>query len=252
MSPIARRRWPRIGVHRSPDVDFVQPPWAVLEEACFSIRCQHCRPLAEATTLRFPTFETGFGRSFFSSRIPEPQKSCSTSSIHRSQLASLSAPYRSGFGLSLASMQQVSNQRHLDLGLADWYVPERVLFARAKALPLLVGVLAEAIGAVPPSGGRPLTEIWIARVPDRDIAFIKRPAYQGIDRRTFPPPNGQQVTRPRSPINSVCQMVQRTRGLRANSRLESDNLRHPFDHELCQFRDDQSPLSVWVSWQQDG
>ena len=47
-------------------------------------------------------------------------------------------------------------------------------------------------------------------------------------------------------------MVQRTRGLRANSRLESENLRHPFDHELCQFGDDQSLLAVWLSWQQDG
>ena len=49
-----------IGVHRSPNVAFVQPPWAVLEEACLSIWCQRCRPLAEAISLRVPTFEDRF------------------------------------------------------------------------------------------------------------------------------------------------------------------------------------------------
>ena len=131
VSPSARRQLPRIGGHRSPTVAFVQTPRPVLEEACLSIRCQRCRPLAEAIPLRVPTFETGFGGSFFPSNITKPQKMSPTSSTHRShedvllrrsQSASPgthSALCRSCFGLSLASTQQVSNQRLLDLGLAD-------------------------------------------------------------------------------------------------------------------------------------
>ena len=37
--------------------------WAVLEEACLSIRCQRFRLHAEAISLLIPTFETGFGGS---------------------------------------------------------------------------------------------------------------------------------------------------------------------------------------------
>ena len=167
--------------------------------------------------LRAPTFETGFGWSFFPSRIPEPQKSSSTSSIHGSQLASHSAPYRSGFGLSLASMQQVSNQRLLDLGLADWCVPEPVLFARAKVLPLLVGVLAEPIGAVPPSGGRPLlpksglpeTLTATSRFHKASSVPGHRPANVSTSKRTTSNPH-EIANKLRMPNGS------------ANSRLESE------------------------------
>ena len=108
--PIARRPLPKIGGHRSPIVAFVRMPWAVLEEACLSIRCQFFRPLAEAIPSWFP--ETGFGGSSFPSRIPKPPKLWTTSSarrshedvlFRRSQSASPgthSALCRSGFGLS--------------------------------------------------------------------------------------------------------------------------------------------------------
>ena len=49
---------------------FVQMPWAVLEEACLSIRRRWLRPLAQAISLMLATFETGFGGSFF---LGDPQ-----------------------------------------------------------------------------------------------------------------------------------------------------------------------------------
>ena len=78
---------------------------------------------------------------------------------------------RSRVGLSFAPLQLVSNQRLLDLGLAvgpqigmfrskassslrlgtSSHHVGAVSFARAEVLPLLVGVPAEPIGAVPPS-----------------------------------------------------------------------------------------------------
>ena len=105
-------------------------PWAVLEGACPSLRGCLFRPLVEAILLPVPTFETGFGESFFSLRIPKPPKLWSSSSTRRShediffRLQSASPgihPAPSGtvpVSVCLAPTQQVSDQRLLDQGLA--------------------------------------------------------------------------------------------------------------------------------------
>ena len=83
-SQLQSRHCQQNGGRRSLTVAFVQMPWVVLEDACLSIRCPLFRPLAEATPLLVPTFETGFGGSFFPSRIPKQPKLSSTSSTRRS------------------------------------------------------------------------------------------------------------------------------------------------------------------------
>ena len=82
--PNAKPSLPNIGGPRFPIVAFVRMPWAVVEEACPSLRGCLFRPLAEAILLPVPTFETGFGVSFFTLRIPKQPKLWSSSSTRRS------------------------------------------------------------------------------------------------------------------------------------------------------------------------
>ena len=79
--PIAKRSLPKIGGRRSPTV---RCHGLFPKEACLPTRCRWFRPLAEAILLQVPTFETGFGGSFFSSRIPKLPKLSSMSSTLRS------------------------------------------------------------------------------------------------------------------------------------------------------------------------
>ena len=143
-------------------------------------------------------------------------------------------PCRPGFGLSLASMQQVSNQCLLDLGLADWHVPFQSWFCSLglKFFLLLCGVPAEPIGAVPPFFGRPFPPKSGLSDPitatSRSLSILRTSASTS---RRLHLRKGNRAPSTRSPINSVC-----PNGL-VNSGFESENSRHPFDCELCQFGD---------------
>ena len=49
-------------------------PWAVLEEACLSLRDCLFRPIADSILLPVPTFDTGFAELFFFLEDPKTAK----------------------------------------------------------------------------------------------------------------------------------------------------------------------------------
>ena len=258
--PIARLPLPKIGEHRSPTAAFVRTPWVVLDEACLSIRGQRCRPLAETTSLRVSTFETGFGGSFFPSRIPKPQKLSSMSSTRRSHEDVLfrrrqsappwthSALCRSGFGLSPASTQQVSNQRLLDLELAGWDVPfhSRFLSLGLKFFLLLSEFLPSQLELFHRLAVGPYHQNL-----DCQNSWQQHHAHKAFCVPVHRPADVSTTERATGHQHEIANKLRMPNGS-ANLGLESENLGHPFDRELCQFGDDQSPSALWLSWQQDG
>ena len=128
--PTVRLPMPRIGGHRSPTVASVQTPWAVLEEACLSIRGQRCRPLAEATLPSGSHVRDRIWRVVLLLKDLKTVKNC-LQCLRPVGVMKMSSSVNS-IGVSGNSFCPVpirfrpisrNNAAGLDLGLADWDVP---------------------------------------------------------------------------------------------------------------------------------